>query len=178
MCTDSGGSQLPLPTSTHPRPHIIKAHNTQGPQVWLSRLVLILLVIATATHRTGGLARDNTAEGCEATGRLLSPARGSKPCFPATLGATHTGPDPPHPTTGPPSPATSVPPCLSPLPLAWPLPGGLCCSGRCEAPLHAPVRSAWGQRRGPPAGMPGAWGGAPQDRDAAGDPGVQHGAGA
>lgn len=100
--------------------------HTQGPQVWLSRLVLILLVIATATHRTGGLARDNTAEGCEATGHLLSPARGSKPSFPATLGTTHTGPDPPHPTTGPPALPPRFPRAFHLCP--WPGPCQVVCA--------------------------------------------------
>lgn len=104
--------------------------HTQGPHVWLSRLVLMLLRgITTATHRAGGLASDDMAGGREGTERLLSPARGSKPSFTVTLRGDH-----PH-EPGPARPCSLGSPVPSPLPLARPRPGGLRCSGWCAAPL-------------------------------------------
>lgn len=121
--------------------------HTQGPHVWLSRLVLMLLrVMTTATHRAGGLASDDMAGGREGAERLLSLARGRQEAeLHRDLGAN------PH-EPGPPRPCSLGSPVPSPLPLARPRPGGLRRSGWCAAPLQGPA-DLRGDREG--ARLPG-----------------------
>lgn len=161
------------PNSTHAR----TAH-TRGPHVWLSRLILILLVTATATHRTSGLAGDSTAERREATERLLDPAQGSQPSFPATLGTTHTGPGPPTQPRAPPALPPRFPRAFHLCP--WPGPCQVVCAAAGGVKPHCTGLSGpRGDREG--ARLQGRWGpGAEPHRTGTlqETPGVQRGAGA
>lgn len=86
------------PDSTHAR-----TTHTRGPHVWLSRLILILLVTATATHRTGGVAGDSTAEQRRLLSAYWTRHRAVSQASPRPWGPPHR-PRPPRPDHGPPRP--------------------------------------------------------------------------